>query len=103
MTPNRSARSILVVAQVALAVVLLAAAGLTLKSFWRSQQVPLGFDPRGVLIMTIALPPSRDPPEKKDFSFLRSTAREGETAGCSAAAICNNARSITMNGTARFT
>src|SRR6266403_831763 len=40
-------RAVLVVAQVALAVVLLAAAGLTLKSFWQAEQVPLGFDPRG--------------------------------------------------------
>src|SRR6266404_6366758 len=62
---RQRARGALVIAQVALAVVLLAAAGLTLKSFWRSQQVPLGFDPRGVLTMTIALPSSRyDSPEK---------------------------------------
>src|SRR5947209_20315954 len=56
---RQRARGTLVIAQVALAVVLLAAAGLTLKSFWRSQQVPLGFDPRGVLTMTVALPPAR--------------------------------------------
>ena len=62
---RQRARGVLVIAQVALAVVLLAAAGLTLKSFWRSQQVPLGFDPRGVLTMTVALPQSRyDSPEK---------------------------------------
>src|SRR5439155_1226563 len=40
-------RALLVVAQMALALVLLAAAGLTLKSFWRAQNAPLGFDPRG--------------------------------------------------------
>jgi predicted permease len=56
---RQRARAILVIAQVALAVLLLAAAGLTLKSFWRSQQVPFGFNPRGVLTMSIALPPSR--------------------------------------------
>src|SRR5436305_6386019 len=49
------ARAIRVIAQVALAVLLLAAAGLTLKSFWGSQQVPLGFNPRDVLTMIFAL------------------------------------------------
>lgn len=50
------ARGALVVAQVALAVVLLAGAGLTLRSFRRAQQVPLGFRPEGVLLMTVDLP-----------------------------------------------
>src|SRR5437773_220792 len=45
---RQRARSVLVVAQVGLAVVLLAAAGLTLKSFRRPQEVPLGFNPGGV-------------------------------------------------------
>ena len=50
---RQRARSVLVVAQVALAVVLLAAAGLTLKSFRRAQEVPLGFSPGGVVTMRI--------------------------------------------------
>ncbi|MEY2530342.1 MAG: hypothetical protein QOI96_427, partial [Verrucomicrobiota bacterium] len=59
------ARAILVITQVALAVVLLAGAGLTLKSFWRAQQEPLGFEPGGILTMTIGLPQARyDKPEK---------------------------------------
>ena len=45
---RQRARSVLVVAQVALAVVVLAAAGLTLKSFQRAERVPLGFNPHGV-------------------------------------------------------
>jgi putative ABC transport system permease protein len=58
-------RSILVVAQVALAVVLLSAAGLTLKSFHRAQEVPLGFNPFGVLTMRISEASARyDSPEK---------------------------------------
>src|SRR5213078_5072667 len=80
---RQRARSVLVVTQVALAVVLLAAAGLTLKSFWRSQQVPLGFNPRGVLTMTFALPAARyDSPEKivrfydQSFPGNRSAMRE---------------------------
>jgi putative ABC transport system permease protein len=85
-------RGILVIAQVALAVLLLAAAGLTLKSFWRSQQVPLGFNPQGVLTMSIALPPSRyDPPEKIVRFFDQLVEKVRGIPGVSAAAVCNNA------------
>ncbi len=91
---RQRARAILVIAQVALAVLLLAAAGLTLKSFWRSQQVPLGFNPRGVLSMSIALPPSRYPatagPEKIVRFYDQLLERVRRLPGVSATAICNN-------------
>src|SRR6266576_1451848 len=88
---RQRARAILVVAQVALAVLLLAAAGLTLKSFWRSQQVPLGFNPRGVLSMSIAPPPSRyDSPEKIVRFYDQLLERVRRLPGVNAAAICNN-------------
>jgi putative ABC transport system permease protein len=91
-TERQRARAILVIAQVALAVLLLAAAGLTLKSFWRSQQVPLGFNPRGVLTMNIALPPSRyGSPEKIVRFYDQLVERVRQIPGVSAAAICNNA------------
>jgi putative ABC transport system permease protein len=88
---RQRARAILVIAQVALAVLLLAAAGLTLKSFWRSQQVPLGFNPRGVLTMSIALPPSRYDSREKIVRFYdQLLERVRRLPGVSAAAICNN-------------
>jgi putative ABC transport system permease protein len=88
---RQRARAILVIAQVALAVLLLAAAGLTLKSFWRSQQVPLGFNPRGVLTMSIALPPSRyDSPEKIVRFYDQLVEKLRRLPGVSAVAICNN-------------
>jgi putative ABC transport system permease protein len=91
---RQRARAILVIAQVALAVLLLAAAGLTLKSFWRSQQVPLGFNPSGVLTMSIALPLSRYPatarPEKIVRFYDQLLERVRRLPGVSAAAICNN-------------
>jgi putative ABC transport system permease protein len=49
-------RNALVVLEMALAVVLLVGAGLTLRSLWALQRVPLGFDPSGVLTMRLALP-----------------------------------------------
>jgi putative ABC transport system permease protein len=88
---RQRARAILVIAQVALAVLLLAAAGLTLKSFWRSQQVPLGFNPRGVLTMSIALPPSRyDSPEKIVRFYNQLVEKVRRLPGVSVAAVCNN-------------
>jgi predicted permease len=53
------ARSVLVVVQMALAVVLLAAAGLMLRSFQRLRSVSPGFDPDGVLTFEVSLPWSR--------------------------------------------
>jgi putative ABC transport system permease protein len=88
---RQRARAGLVIAQVALAVLLVAAAGLTLKSFWRSQQVPLGFNAHGVLTMSIALPSSRyDSSEKIVRFYDQLLERVRQLPGVSAAAICNN-------------
>lgn len=66
---RQRARGALVITQVALALVLLAGAGLTLKSFWRSQNAPLGFDPNGILTMTLSLPQARYDSDEKAVSF----------------------------------
>jgi putative ABC transport system permease protein len=49
-------RNSLVVAEMALAVVLLVGAGLMLRTLWSLQRIDLGFNPSGVLTMRIALP-----------------------------------------------
>ena len=51
-----SARSFLLIGEVALSLVLLVGAGLLIKSFVRLQDVRPGFDPHNVLITSVALP-----------------------------------------------
>jgi putative ABC transport system permease protein len=52
-------RNLLVVAEVALSVVLLLGAGLTVRGFVKLQQTPLGFQPDRVLMVNLQLPPKR--------------------------------------------
>jgi putative ABC transport system permease protein len=66
---RQRARSGLVVAQVALAVLLLVGAGLTLKSFRNAQNAPLGFDPQNILTATISLPKARYGTDEKITAF----------------------------------
>jgi predicted permease len=51
----------LVAAEVALSLILLAGAGVLLKSFTKVQSVDTGFDPRGVLAVRLSLPKERYP------------------------------------------
>jgi putative ABC transport system permease protein len=84
-------RSALVITQVALAIVLLAGAGLTLKSFWRAQGASLGFDPHGIVMMTISLPEVKyehDP--QKDAFWKQLLERVRQIPGVEGAAIGAN-------------
>ena len=62
-------RDALVVAEVALALVLLAGAGLLINSFVRLLHVSPGFDPRGALALHLSLPDQRYPPGEKQLAF----------------------------------
>src|SRR5439155_13419929 len=65
-------RNVLVVAEMALAVVLLVGAGLMLRSLWSLQRVPLGLEPSHVLTMRVALPSaSYEKPEQVVELFRR--------------------------------
>ena len=54
-------RSVLVVAEFALSLTLLVAAGLLLRSFWDLLRVPLGFNPQNVIAVRTRLPAPNDP------------------------------------------
>jgi predicted permease len=66
---RRGLQSILVVAEAALALVLLIAAGLLLRSFARLQTVNPGFDPRGVVTAAYTLPPRASPEKQAIFAL----------------------------------
>lgn len=84
-------RSGLVITQVALAIVLLAGAGLTLKSFWHAQNAPLGFDPQGVVTFPISLPDAKyKKDEQKDAFWTQLLERVKAIPGVEVAAISAN-------------
>ena len=64
-------RSVLVMAELALALVLLAGGGLLLRTFVNLERVNPGFDPRNVITMSLDLPGARYPNEKSAASFYR--------------------------------
>ena len=84
-------RSGLVITQVALAIILLAGAGLTLKSFWHAQNAPLGFDPHGIVTFPISLPEAKyKKDEQKDAFWTQLLERVKNLPGVEAAAISAN-------------
>ncbi len=68
-------RNSLVVAEVALALVLLTGAGLLIKSFVRLQNVNPGFNPKNVLTMEISLPVLKYPTKKSLVGFFDEVER----------------------------
>jgi len=76
---SKRSRELLVVAEVALSVVLLAGAGLMLQSLTHLQDEDLGFDPEGVLVARLSLPDSRYPEEADLSTFARDLLREVES------------------------
>jgi putative ABC transport system permease protein len=68
-TGGKRTRSVLVVAEVALSLVLLAGAGLLLRSLWNLQRVDPGFDPKGALTARLSVPRTRFTQPEQAASF----------------------------------
>lgn len=89
-------RSGLVVAQVALAMVLLVGAGLLVRSFQNLRMADLGFDASGVITMRVNLPASRYPDAEPIRGFVQSfDERLGAIPGVEAAGLTS---SIPLSG-----
>jgi putative ABC transport system permease protein len=65
-------RGLLVVVEVALALVLLIGAGLMMKSFWRLREVRPGFDAHNLVTMQITLPEAKYEEEPEQVNFFRA-------------------------------
>jgi predicted permease len=90
------ARHGLVIAEVALAVVMLSGAGLLVASLVRLRAIALGFDPSHVLVMEITLPPKSYTDTTADQAFREIVSRVERLPGVTAAAL-DGAPPITGN------
>jgi putative ABC transport system permease protein len=70
---RRLVRSALVISEFTLAMVLLASAGLLIRSFNRLTEVKPGFDPKNVLTMNVLLPPARYSKPAEMTKFYRTS------------------------------
>ncbi|HMZ22474.1 MAG TPA: ABC transporter permease, partial [Blastocatellia bacterium] len=66
-------RNLLIVAEVALSLILLVGTGLLIKSFWRLQQVDLGFNPDNLLTLEIQLPVPKYAEAARRETFANAT------------------------------
>jgi predicted permease len=106
-TARQSIRSVLVVGEFALAMVLLVASALLVRSFWLMMQVNPGFDGRRVLTAQLWLPQPNDPSQGRYFKHQARLAffdevlrRARELPGAEAAAIV---QSLPLDGQRGFT
>ncbi len=67
---GHSTRSVLVIGEVALSLVLLFGAGLMIRSFYQLQRVNPGFDSQGVLTMTVSVSSRKFPSPEQQVSFF---------------------------------
>lgn len=76
---HRRLRSLLVISEVALTLILLVGAGLMLQSFLRLRSANPGYDSRGVLTMRVALADKQYADPQKQVSFYEQTVQQART------------------------
>jgi hypothetical protein len=75
-TGQRRVRAVLVAGEIALSLVLLVGAGLTIRSFIKLQREPAGFNPDGVLTLGVNLPAARYPTPAQKAEFWQRALEE---------------------------
>ena len=84
-------RNTLVVSEVALSLLLLAGAGLMIKSFWQLQQVNPGFDPNNLLSLEVTLPEAKyAEPARRSAFFSDALTRIAALPGVKAAELISS-------------
>jgi predicted permease len=96
------ARAMLVVSQVALALVLLVGAGLFVRSFLALQAVDAGFEPRGVLTARLSLPSDRYPEGSQRVAVMRDFLTRAQAVPGVEAAGLVNILPLTFHGDTSF-
>ena len=100
----RRALNVIVVGELAIAVVLLVAAGLMVKSFWGLRYRDLGFRPERLLTLRVDLPPTRYDVSSKQTAFFENLiGRVGTLPGVDAVALCSSAPPVPVGGMFRLT
>jgi predicted permease len=96
-------RSILVIAEIGLAMLLLSGAGLLLRSMERLQRVQTGFDPDGLISARLSLPETIYKTEEQQAAFFNTLEQQLKaTPGVSSATIADTLPFINSGGSASF-
>ena len=97
------AGNVLVIAEVALSALLLVGAGLTLRSLWAYFKVNPGFEAGNLLVLDVALPPTRyQQPEQQANFYREALSRIAALPGVEAVGAVNTLPFSTSNSFGRF-
>ncbi len=100
---KRSVRSALVIAEIALALVLLIGAGLLIRSFTKLQNVNPGFNPENLLVMQVALPANQyNEPQKIDNFYQQALQGIQTIAGVQAVGVSSTVPMSGSNSSGSF-
>ena len=100
---QRGVLNLLVILEVALALVLLVGAGLMIRSFISIRQVPLGYDPKGILTAGIGLSPIKYPELQQQAVFYQDLLARLKTVPGVVSVAAISKRPVTGFATSGFT
>lgn len=99
----RRVLNVLVVCELALAIILLVEAGLMIRSFWALRYRDLGFRPEQILTLRVDLTPSRYSSNSQQRAFFENLLqRVGALPGVNAVALCSSPPPVPVGGMFRL-